>query len=61
MRCLINDYYNHLFTGRKQSLGQGNVSTRVCRYFCPGGGGLPTGEGLCLQEGVGQTNPPEPE
>ena len=46
MRCLINDDYNHLFTARKQNfLGQGNVSTLVCLYFCPQRGGV------CLQEG----------
>ena len=40
-RCFI--------TGRKRSLGQGNIFRSVCQEFCPGGGGVdtPRSDGYC--------------
>ena len=32
---------DHLFTARKQSLGQGNIFRSVCQEFYPQGGGMP--------------------
>ena len=53
-----------LVTTRKLSLGQGNIFTGVCHFFCPQGEGVGfpacisgqmSGGGVCIQGEVGQT------
>ena len=57
-KALTKGPFTHIaciFTGRKRSLGQGNIFRSVCQEFCPQGGG---GVGQCLLRGEGNGGDP---